>query len=96
MPALTTQYLDKKLKNLATKDDIKGARKDVEALRLTTKEGIKRLDTKIENEIAGLARMTANGFEEIKNELDIKGVKRDVRNLNQRTSRIEQALNIKN
>ncbi len=97
MLELTREYLDKKLDKLATKEDIKDVKGLIktEVGRLETKieNEVGKLETKIENEIAGLARMTANGFEDIKRELDVR---KEVANLDRRTFRIEQALNIKN
>jgi len=81
MSDLTKEYLDKQLDS-QTKE-----------LKSYVEEKIVGLDTKIENEIAGLARITANGFEEIKRELDVR---KEVASLDRRTFRIEQALNIKN
>lgn len=86
MSDLTKEYLDKKFDKLVTKEDIE----DVKGL-VKTEAG--RLETKIENEVAELARMTNNGFEEIKRELDVR---KEVASLDRRTFRIEQALNIKN
>ena len=67
MSELTKQYFDKQLGKLATKDEL---------VKLVTKEDLKSLkvsfESKIETEIAGLARMTNNGLEEIKRELDVK------------------------
>ena len=88
MSELTKQYFDKQLGKLATKEDLK---------KLVTKNDLKseigRLELKVEDEIANLARMTADGFEEIKKKLDVR---KDVENLDRRVYRVEQALNIKN
>ena len=82
MSEITKQYFDKALKNLATKQDIKGL--DVK---------IDKLDFKIENEVAELAAMVSRRFDEVEKRLDIRT---EVENLNHRMSRIEQALNLKN
>ncbi len=79
MSDLTKEYFDKQLGTLATKEDIKNVKVE--------------LETKIESEIAELARMTTNGLDEIKRELDVR---KEVASLDRRTFRIEQALNIKN
>lgn len=86
MSDITREYLDKKLNKLATKDDIKGVKSLVQT-------EARRLEVKIETEVAELARMTSSGFEEIKRELDVR---KEVASLDRRTFRIEQALNIKN
>lgn len=84
MSDLTKQYFDKQLGKLATKEDIKKLATDIEDAKVV-------LEDKIETEIADLARMTENRFEEIKRELDVK---KRVDNLDHRIFRIEQALNI--
>ena len=86
MSDLTKEYLDKQLDKLATKNDI-------EDVKVLVKTEVGRLETKIETEIAELARMAQNGFEEVKRELDVR---KEVASLDRRTFRIEQALNIKN
>ena len=57
--------------------------------KLATKSSINNLDKKIDN----LAMIVANGFAEVKRELDVRD---EVAALNRRMSRIEQALNLKN
>ena len=69
--------------------DIVGLKTDVDGLR-TDIDGVRGLVVK---EVGKLARMTADGLEEIKRELDVRS---EVENLNHRMIRIEQALNIKN
>ena len=61
--------------------------------KLATKEDIEDVKNLVVSEVANLARMTADGLEEIKRELDVKT---QVENLNYKVNRIEQALNIKN
>lgn len=89
MAEITKEYLDKQLEKLATKTDIRGVKADVQSVK-TEVESMKNLVT---SEVGKLARMTADGFEEIKNELDVR---KEVVNLNRRMMRIEQALNIRN
>lgn len=89
MSDLTREYLDKKLDKLATKEDIKGVKVSLEA---KIEKEVGRLETKIETEVAGLARITKNGLDEIKKELDVR---KQVENHNRRIYQIEQALNIK-
>lgn len=86
MSNLTKQHFDKQLSRLATKEELKklATKEDIEDVRVS-------LETKIETEMADLARMTENRFEEIKKELDVK---KRVDNLDHRIFRIEQALNI--
>lgn len=86
MPELTKEYFDKQLKNLATKQDLG---------RFATKQdidSIKILVQTVQEKVKEVARMTADGLEEIKRELDVK---KEVLDLNRRINRIEQALNIK-
>ena len=83
MSDLTKEYLDQKLDKLVTKDNIKNGLDSLES----------NLKLHVEQEIVELARMTSNGFEEIKRELDVR---KEVASLDRRTFRIEQALNIKN
>ncbi len=77
MPELTKDYFDKQLKNLPTKQDM---------------DDVKSLVQSVKKEVAEVARMTADGLEEIKKELDVK---KEVVDLNRRMTRIEHALNIK-
>ena len=87
MSDLTKQYFDKQLGKLATKDEIS---------KLATKEDLKSeiagLESKIEDEVASLARITKNGLEEIKLELDMR---KQYQNLERRVFSIEQALDVK-
>ena len=88
------------IRKLATKEDIKNVKVGLETKieseigRLETKmvNEAGRLEAKIESEIAGLARMTNNGLEEIKKELNVKS---RVDNLDRRMYCVEQSLNIK-
>lgn len=77
MSELTKEYLDKKLDS------------QTQEIKSYVDDKVSFIDEKID----GLARMTANGLEEIKSELNVK---KEVDNLNRRISLIEQALNIKN
>lgn len=79
MSELTREYLDKKLDKLATKQDLKGE--------------VANLAQNFDDKIDSLARMVADGLEEIKKELDVK---KKVDSLDKRIFHIEQALNIKN
>lgn len=90
MSELTKQYFDKQLNKLATKEDIR----DVKGFVKTEINNLEiKLETKIETEIAELARITKNGLDEVKKELDVR---KQVENHNRRIYQIEQALNIKN
>lgn len=82
------ENLETKIEGLETKIET-----EVGRLEMKIESEVGRLEVKIESEVAELARMTNNGFEEIKRELDVR---KEVANLDRRTFRIEQALNIKN
>ncbi len=89
MSEITKEYLDEKLAQLATKEDISRVDKKIDALSMSVDKKIDSLIDTVDN----LARMVADGFEEIKNELDVR---KEVTDLNHRMSRIEQALNLRN
>ncbi|MBI2676639.1 MAG: hypothetical protein HYX21_01620 [Candidatus Yanofskybacteria bacterium] len=65
---------------------------DKQLNKLATKDDIEDVKSLVTEEVGKLAIMTANGFEEIKKDLDVRS---EVKNLNRRMSRIEQSLNIK-
>lgn len=82
MSELTKEYLDKKLDKLVTKDDLNNG--------LNLLESNLKLHT--EHEVAELARITNNGLNEIKRELDVRA---EVDQLKSQMSKVWQALNIK-
>ncbi|KKS25897.1 MAG: hypothetical protein A2736_02735 [Candidatus Yanofskybacteria bacterium RIFCSPHIGHO2_01_FULL_41_27] len=104
MAELTKEYLDKQLGKLATKSSINNLDKKIDNLAHSVDKKIDNLahsvDEKIDNlahsvdeKIDNLAMIVANGFAEVKRELDVRD---EVAALNRRMSRIEQALNLKN
>jgi len=60
--------------------------------KLATKEDIKKLDTKIENEVLDLAGMMSRRFDELEKKLDLR---EEVDKLKSQMSKVWQALNIK-
>ncbi len=79
--------VDEKIDSLADSVDEK-----IDALATVVDEKIDALAVTVDEKIDGLARMVANGFEEIKSELNVR---KEVESLNYRMTRIEQSLNIK-
>lgn len=99
MSELTKQYFDKQLGKLATKEELNKLATKEDLKKLATKEEIIKLDTKIgnldtkiETEIANLARITKNGLEEIKRDLDVR---KEVDQIKIQMSKVWSALNIK-
>jgi len=73
MSELTKEYLDQKLENLATKEDLKEEIYSLEIkLKEHTNEQVKELKDFVLEEDEKLARMVSNGFEEVKGLLDVR------------------------
>ena len=93
MAELTKEYLDKQLGKLATKSSINNLDKKIDNLAHSVDKKIDNLAHSVDEKIDNLAMIVANGFAEVKRELDVRD---EVAALNRRMSRIEQALNLKN
>lgn len=102
MTDITKKYLDsklgqigKKLDQTATKKDLESfaTKKDLEsfATKKDLKESEANLSNHIDKQIGELASMVSHGFEEVKEQLDVR---KQVKALRQRMHRIEQALNL--
>ena len=61
--------------------------------KLATKQDIKSLDVKIENEVADLAGMMSRRFDELEKKLDVRA---EVDELKIKMNKVYGALNIKN
>jgi len=93
MTYLTKKYFDSKLGQIGKKLDQTATKKDLEsfATKKDLKESEANLSTHIDKQIGELASMVSHGFEDIKEQLDVR---KQVKDLNQRMQRIEQALNL--
>jgi hypothetical protein len=87
---LTKEYLDKALKNLATKDDLK---------KFTTKDDLNdrfehqtaMLVSYIERAVESLATMVAEGFNELQSSLDVR---ERVQKLEKEIKQIKETTNV--
>lgn len=88
---ITKEYLDKVLKNLATKNDLKKLATKNELDRLIASQ-TRRLIEIIDDRVEGLARIINHGFEDIKIELDTRD---RVGELEKDVKRIKDALQVR-
>jgi archaellum component FlaC len=99
MSELTKEHFAQHMKRMDKRFDgveknIKGVEKKIEVVE-TRVEGIEKkidgVEKRIETEIAGLAKMVADGFADQQKRLDVRD---KVENMDERIKRIETALNI--
>jgi nitrogen regulatory protein PII len=96
---LTKEYLDKALKNLATKSDLKNIATKDDLKKFVTKDDLdERFEkqTRIlmaysDDQVSKLAAMVADGFEEIKDMLDVR---ERMTVLEKDMQKIKEALNV--
>jgi len=95
MSELTREYLDKQLNNQTKelKSYVDGRiNVQTEEINSYVDDKVGEVEVLVKSEVSSLARMTADGLEEIKSELNVK---KEVESLGRRMFRIEQALHIK-
>ncbi len=98
MTDLTKKYFDSKLGQISKKLDQTATKKDLESFAtkkdlesFASKKDLKESEANLSTHIDELASMVSRGFEEVKEQLDVR---KQVKDLNQRMHRIEQALNL--